>query len=120
VETESRKQSISIDADTFTLEELRAAVFGDDSERLSKMLAVQLLGRKDYPEKLSDLRRVLLDEGQSIRARHSAAIELGRMNSSEAAAALREAAGIRDDFVRSAVLLALQPERGSSGTKPEK
>jgi HEAT repeat protein len=120
METESRTQAISIKADAFTLEELRAAVFGDDSERLSKTLAVQLLGRKDYPEKLSDLRSVLLDKRQPVRARHSAAIELGRMNSGGAAAVLREATGISDDFVRSGVLIALQLHRDASGSTPER
>lgn len=103
---ESRAQAATINSEAFTLEELREAVFGS-SDRLSKVLAVQLLGRKDYPEKVADFRHVLLDERQSMRARHSAAVELGRMKSEQAAVALREGLKTHDDLVRRAVLLSL-------------
>ena len=50
-----------INAEQYSVEELREVVFGN-SDRLPKVLALTLLGRKDYPNKLADFQRVLEDE----------------------------------------------------------
>lgn len=98
--TRQNEQADLLDSGAFGVEELREVVFGR-SDRLPKALALSLLGRKEYPEeqKVDDLRRVLEDEQQPPRLRHTAAIELGRVGSRRAAEVLERAQEIQDSFV---------------------
>lgn len=79
-----------VSAEDYTVEELRAAIFGnrrkqppaeetaEPPERLDPVLAVSLLGRKEYEGLHDDLQELLVDEGRDVRLRHNAALALGR------------------------------------------
>jgi hypothetical protein len=100
-------QSDMLSADQFDLQTLRQ-VIRSESDQLSKPLALALLGKKDYPEKLADFQHVLTNEQESPRSRHIAAIELGRIGTREAIGALRQGLAIRDSFVQRGIVSALQ------------
>ena len=107
-------------ANAFRVEELREALTGR-SQRVSKELAIALLRMKDYPEdqKVADLAGVLTNDQEPPRTRVAAAIELGRLGSSEAAGVLRSALETVDPALESAVRSALQPsaEKGTAQTR---
>lgn len=107
-----------LDPYRFSVQELREAIFGD-TRRIPNVLALALLRVKDYPEreKIADFQRVLQDEHLSPRVRHTAAVELGRLASAEAAAALRASFPTKDRFVQRGVagaLARLEAEIGAS------
>jgi hypothetical protein len=113
---DSERSGDAISAEQFSVEELRRAVF-EGSQRLTKPLALALLARKDYPEKIQDLRRVLTSSNQPAKVRQSAAVELGRIDKGEAREAL---VGVlekqeRDPLVLRGVLSALQMAGGREG-----
>jgi len=92
-----------LDAEDFSVEELREVVFSD-SVRLPRVLALSLLAKKTYPEKLDDFRRVLSDEAQVPKVRHVAAIELFRDGSDEARQVLMDNIEVKDELVLRGVL----------------
>jgi hypothetical protein len=102
----------------YTVEELRAALSGTSS-RLPKVFALNLMRRKDYPERVADLSRVLSDEQQEAAVRHTAAIELGRLGSAEAVAALQQATPVHP-FIREGVLRGLRIAQGAPQAGPER
>jgi hypothetical protein len=100
-----------VSAETFTVAELRAALFEDVGEggpkregqrdrqeretgplaELGPHVALSLLARKEYDGKADDLRRLLLDAAVEGRLRHSAAVALGRALGPDAEGTLLEA-----------------------------
>lgn len=99
----------AISARPYTVERLRRIVFGGaGDERLSRDVALGLLGRKDYPEKVADFERLLADEGEAPRLRTAAAVELGRVGSDEALEALARHADVKHDLVARGVLNGLR------------
>ena len=93
-----------IDATDVTVEELRTALF-EKSGRWSTPTALALLLTKDYPQKASDLQRVL--EAQDDRLAVMAAAHLGRLGESEALPALTRAAARRGAVARRAAMRSL-------------
>lgn len=95
----------------FTVEELREVILQGETGReegraegMSRLVALQVLGQKEYPEKVADLRRILLEEGEAPRLRQSAAILLGRTGDPEAVPVLERAAAVTDRRVLRGVL----------------
>lgn len=76
-----------IDADGYSVEELREMVF-EGQGRLDRTLALGLLSRKEYPDKVSDLRKVLANPAEQPRLRAAAASSLGQINTPAAVRAL--------------------------------
>ena len=95
-----------VNAAQFSVGELREALFGRNPQ-ISPALAVNLLAKKAYPEKLSDLTRVLDDATLPPQVRHNAALELSKMPGSKVRAVLRAHAEAEDPFVRRGVSAAL-------------
>ena len=93
-------------AEAFSVAELRRMVF-EGNGPLATPLALMLLGRKSYPEKASDLERLLMDEAAPPRIRNSAALELGRLGTPDAVAALERGLALDDDLALRGVLEAL-------------
>jgi hypothetical protein len=94
---------IELHPDDFSVEDLRAVLF-EGSERLPKVFALSLMRRKDYPDMVADLERVVVDESETAATRRHAAIELARVGSSEAVSALRRAAAVENPAVRETVV----------------
>jgi HEAT repeat protein len=67
-----------IEAGAYSVEELREAVF-EGRGRVARPLALALLTRKDYGEKVADLQRILDDEKEQPRLRALAASGLGEV-----------------------------------------
>jgi hypothetical protein len=67
-----------IEAGAYSVDELREAVF-EGRGRLARPLALGLLTRKDYPEKVADLRKILSDGKEQPRLRAVAASGLGEV-----------------------------------------
>lgn len=98
-----------ISAEAFGVEELRRAVFGGEGgDRLPRELALSLLGRKDYPEKVADFERLLADEAEAPSLRTAAAVELGRTGTDEALDALVRHSDVKQDLVARGVLNGLR------------
>jgi hypothetical protein len=106
---------IDLHPEDYSVEELRAVLFGD-SQRVPKVFALNLLRRKDYPEQVSDLERVILNPKEAPAIRHHAAIELGRVGSREALDALQRAAAVDDAAVRDTVTRQLAALPGARET----
>ncbi len=96
----------AIEAEAFSVEALRRMVFKGEGP-LATPLALMLLGRKSYPEKAADLERLLMDEAAPPRIRNIAALELGRLGTPDAVAALERGLAISDDLGLRGVLEAL-------------
>jgi hypothetical protein len=96
----------AINAEAFSVAELRRMVFEGEGP-LATPLALMLLGRKSYPEKATDLERLLMDEAAPPRIRNSAALELGRLGTPDAVAALERGLTLNDDLGLRGVLEAL-------------
>lgn len=92
-----------IDADRYEVDELRAAAFGE-SESMSRQLAVALLGRKEYPDKVKDLGGLLQDDDEEPRLRIMAAAELGRMRTQPALRQLEGALDVKEPRVLQSVV----------------
>ncbi|HJQ33107.1 MAG TPA: HEAT repeat domain-containing protein [Pyrinomonadaceae bacterium] len=93
----------------YGVEELRSIVFGGaGDERVSREVALGLLGRKDYPEKVADFERVLADDREAPGLRTAAAVELGRVGSDAALDALVRHADVKHDLVARGVLNGLR------------
>jgi HEAT repeats len=78
-----------IEAGAYSVEELREAVF-EGRGRVARPLALALLTRKDYPEKVADLRRLLSDEKEQPRLRAQAASGLGEIATPASVRALEQ------------------------------
>jgi hypothetical protein len=76
-----------VHAGDYSVEELREAAFGGGG-RVARPLALALLGRKQYPEKVRDLAKVLHDEKEVPRLRMMAAQALGEVGTPAAVRAL--------------------------------
>ena len=96
----------AIDAEAFSVAELRDAALGAPG-KLARPLALILLGRKNYPGKAEDFERLLHAVDSPPRIRHGAAIELGRIASPQAVAALERGLALDDDLGLRGVLEAL-------------
>ncbi|MGH9163819.1 MAG: HEAT repeat domain-containing protein [Vicinamibacteraceae bacterium] len=108
-----------IDPGRYEVDKLRRVVFeleGDaEREGLSRVMALHLLGHKDYPGKMRDLKRLLVNEAELPRLRQSAAILLGRVGTRAAATALENATSVKNDLARRGVVegLAIAGREGS-------
>jgi hypothetical protein len=96
-----------VEAEDYSVDELKAVIFGE-SQILPRPVAVTLLARKDYKGKLKDLQRLLDDENQESRVRHSAALAMGRVGTRKAIAALHKAEKVKDRYVLRGVRQALE------------
>ena len=94
----SNADMITLDPKKFRIDELHKMIF-EGKGPLPKVLALSVLRRKDYPDKVRDLKRVLMNEREEPRTRHAAAIELGRIGSPAAAAALRQGLKAKQSLV---------------------
>lgn len=95
-----------IDAEAYSVEELRAAVF-EGRGRLSRPLALGLLARKRYDGKIDDLGRVLADAKEVPRLRAMAAQALGEMHEPKALRALERGLETHEGLTLRAVAKAL-------------
>lgn len=98
-----QKSSDVINADAFSVEELRDMVF-EGHGPLARPLALALLARKQYGEKERDFERVLSTDSETPRLRNLAALELGRLGSPEAVAILERSLGVHDELTLRGVL----------------
>jgi len=101
-----------IDADAYSVDELREATF-EGRGQLSKPLALALLGRKSYPQKVQDLERLLTNEQEMPRLRAMSAQLLGEMGGPDATRVLERGLDTRQDVTLRAVALAL----GKTGSR---
>lgn len=95
-----------IDAAAYSVEELREAVF-EGRGRVARPLALALLARKQYPQKVADLQTVVTNEQEQPRLRALAASELGRIHAPDAVRALERALQTRDGVTVRAAAKAL-------------
>jgi hypothetical protein len=102
----------TIDADAYSVDELREATF-EGRGRLSRPLALALLGRKSYPQKVQDLERLLTNEQEMPRLRAMSAQLLGEAGGPDATRALERGLDTRQDVTLRAVALAL----GKTGSR---
>jgi hypothetical protein len=101
-----------IDAGAYSVEELREATF-EGRGRLSRPLALALLGRKNYPQKVQDLERVLTNEQEMPRLRAMSAQFLGEIGGPDATRVLERGLDTRQGVTLRAVALAL----GKTGSR---
>jgi hypothetical protein len=101
-----------IDADAYSVDELRETTF-EGMGRLSRPLALALLGRKSYPEKVQDLERLLTNEQEMPRLRAMSAQQLGEMGGPDATRVLERGLDTRQDVTLRSVALAL----GKTGSR---
>ncbi len=90
----------------YSLEQLRAAALRGDGEP-ARPLALALLSRVDYPQKVRDMTRVLMNDGESPRLRGMAATTLSRIGTRAAVNALERALTIDEDVALRSVLQGL-------------
>ena len=95
-----------VEADAYSVDELREAVF-EGRGRVSRPLALALLGRKEYPRKVADLERVLADEAEQPRLRALAATELGQIQTRASVRALERGLESRESVTLRGVVKAL-------------
>jgi hypothetical protein len=76
-----------IEAAAYSVDELREAVF-EGRGRVARPLALALLARKDYPDKVADLQRIVTDENEQPRLRALAASALGEIQTPASVRAL--------------------------------
>src|SRR3982751_4625249 len=95
-----------IDAGAYSVDELREAVF-EGRGRVSRPLALALLSRKEYPNKVADLQKVLVDEAEQPRVRALAASALGQIQTPASLRALERGLESRENVTLRAVTKAL-------------
>lgn len=105
-----------IGPERYSIDELRAAALKGEGE-LSRPLALALLGRVDYPEKVRDLRLLLMDDAEQPRLRSMAANVLGQMGTKPAVDALERALTIQDDVALRGVLHGLSLAGGPESAR---
>lgn len=103
----SERRADMISGEDFEVDELREVVFGG-SGRMDRVLALSLLGRKSYPEKMRDLERILAEEQEPPRLRHTAAVALGHAGTSEALERLAAHLDVQHPVVLRGILEALR------------
>jgi hypothetical protein len=114
--TLSEADAIWFDPEEADIPALRAAVLTPEAVTAPpKEALLSLLAAEDYPEKVADLARVLVDGQQPSQMRQAAAYELGRLGTPEAVAVLRDTLGTGDDPTQRAVVTAL----GRAGGPPD-
>ena len=87
----------------YPLEELRSAALKGEGE-LARPLALALLGRVDYPQKVRDMELLLMDDAEEPRLRSMAADVLGGVGTPPAVDVLERALTIQDDVALRGVL----------------
>ncbi len=95
-----------IEAGAYSVDELREAVI-EGRGRVARPLALALLTRKDYPQKVADLRRILTDEKEQPRLRALAASGLGEIATPASARALEHGLQSREPVTMRASAKAL-------------
>lgn len=105
----------AIGPDRYPLDELRAAALRGEGA-LSRPLALALLARVDYPQKVRDLSRVLANDEETPRLRGMAAIALGETGTRAAVNALDRALTVTDDVVLRSVLQGLSLAGGEASS----
>lgn len=83
----SQQSGDMIEAAAYSVDELREAVF-EGRGRVARPLALALLARKDYRNKLADLQTILTDEKEQPRLRALAASALGEIQTPASVRAL--------------------------------
>jgi len=101
--TSDRRDGDMIDGRRYSVAQLRAAVFKGGG-KLARPLALALLGRKNYAQKLADLRKLMLNEKETPRLRNMAAQFLGQMGTSAALKALERGLAVKDELTLRGVL----------------
>src|SRR5918995_5764524 len=101
-----------IDADAYSVDEIREAIF-EGRGQLSRPLALALLGRKSYPQKVQDLERLLTNEQEVPRLRSMSAQFLGEIGGPDATRVLERGLDTRQGVALRAVTMAL----GNAGTR---
>jgi len=109
--TSDRRDGDMIDGRRYSVAQLRAAVFKGGG-KLARPLALALLGRKNYAQKLADLRKLMLNEKEAPRLRNMAAQFLGQMGTPAALKALERGLAVKDELTLRGVLHGL----GLAGT----
>lgn len=105
-----------LDAATYSVAELKAMLFKGKGP-LTRPLALALLGRKAYPQKIRDLERLLMDEEEVPRLRAMAGQLLGQSDKPSAARALERGLGVKDDLALRGVLQGLELAGGKTVPK---
>lgn len=95
-----------IEAGAYSVDELREAVF-EGRGRVARPLALALLTRKDYPDKVADLQKLLLDEAEQPRLRALAASALGQIQTPASLRALERGLESRETVTVRGVTKAL-------------
>ena len=90
----------------YSLEHLRAAALRGEGE-LARPLALALLSRVDYAQKVRDMTRVLMNDAENPRLRGMAATVLSQVGTRAAVNALERALTIDDDVALRSVLQGL-------------
>ncbi len=101
--------------DRYSLEELRAAALRGEGE-LSRPLALALLSRVDYAQKVRDMSRLLMDDAETPRLRGMAATVLGQLGTRSAVNALQRALAVTDDVALRGVLQGLSVAGGEAAS----
>src|SRR4051794_8515322 len=92
----SEQQTDAIDPDRFSVDELREAALEEHEGGIARPLALMLLGRKDYPEKVQDLWSLLANREQPPRLRYTSARLLGELGTADAVSALERGLTVSD------------------------
>src|SRR5919204_3487344 len=95
-----------IEAGAYSVDELREAVF-EGRGRVARPLALALLSRKDYADKVRDLQSILMNEQETPRLRVLAASALGQTQTPAAVRALERGLQARETVTLRGVAKAL-------------
>ena len=105
-----------LDAAAYSVAELKAMLFKGKGP-LTRPLALALLGRKAYPQKVRDLERLLMDEDEMPRLRAMAGQLLGQSGKPAAARALERGLAVKDELALRGVLQGLELAGGKTVPK---
>jgi hypothetical protein len=95
-----------IEASAYSVDELRESVF-EGRGRVARPLALALLSLKDYPTKVADLQKILVDEREQPRLRALAASGLGQIPTPASQRALEKGLQSKESVTLRAVAKAL-------------
>ena len=104
--TSDPRHGDTMDPEAYSVAELRTMVFKGKGV-LSRPLALALLGRKSYPQKVRDLARLLMNEDEQPRLRNMAGQLLGRAGTRAATQALERGLAVKNDLALRGVLQGL-------------
>jgi hypothetical protein len=113
---DSQHSGDMIDASRYSVDELREAVF-EGQGRVARPLALALLSRKQYPNKVQDMQKILLDEAEQPRLRTLAASALAGMQTPASLRALELGVKARESVTLRAVAKALADRGGQKHVK---